>query len=158
MYSKNGLIFCIGLLFLLGIISGCGMPENAKNAYDDDSIVVQDFDTYSLRSSETKHSGNEITFKYSNFYGSYTVFSLESEEDAEVTFEYDSKVDSGDFKAVLINPDKEIEILWIGNQQAAETVQLEKGTYVFKTVGRDADGKIHISIDTNQNVDIISGD
>ncbi len=158
MYSKNGLIVCLGLLFLLSIISGCGIPESANNAYDDDSIIVQEFDTYRLGPYSLIRINNEISFKYGNFYGAYTVFSLESEEDAEVKFEYNSKVDSGDFKAVLITPKKEIQNLLIGNEHGAETVQLEKGIYIFKIVGRDANGEIKISIYTNQNVDIISSD
>ncbi len=93
---KKQILVCIGLL--LSIISGCGIPESANNAYDDDSMIVHDLDTHTLGPYSLIRINNEINFKYNNSYGTYTFLSLESEEDAEVKLEYNSIVDSGEFK------------------------------------------------------------
>lgn len=158
MYKKYRLLVCLGLLVLLSITNGCSVNEEAKKVYDDDSIIAKESDTYSLGPYSSTRTNNRFDLNYSRFNGSYTLFYLESEESAEVRIDYDSKVDSGNFKAVLIDPDKELQNLLSGNENGSIILSLEKGTSRFKIVGKDANGEINISIDTDQDVAIISHD
>lgn len=155
MNLKNKFSLGICLLFLIGIISGCGVGYEKKNMYDDNEKIVQEGDSYTyINRIGTGNSDDKIDVKYSGFYGIDTIWSLELKEDGEITFNYDSTVNSGDFKAVLINPQKEIENIFEGTDQGEKTIKLTKGKYRFKIVGRKAEGKVKISINKNQNVEI----
>ena len=130
-----------------------------KNIYNNNDKIVQDGDSYTnISRTCTGNSKDEIDIKYSGFYGDDTIFILESKEDGEVTFNFDSTVNSGDFKAVLINPKKEIENILEGTEQGNKTIKLAKGKYRFKIVGRNAKGEINISINKNNNVVITNFD
>ncbi|WP_315116822.1 hypothetical protein [uncultured Clostridium sp.] len=155
MKLKNRFLLCISLLFLIVLISGCEARREEKDIYDDNDEIVQQWDSFSYRKRTDKEDSNDkIDFKYSGFYGTDTIWHLESEEDGEITFKYNSTVNNGDFKAVLISPKEEIKNILIGNEEDEKTIKLEKGKYIFKVVGRNAKGKAEISIDKSQNVDI----
>lgn len=152
---KNKVLFCICLLFLIGNII-CGVVFAKNNIYNNnDKIVEYDYSyNYINRIGEGEKSNDKIDIKYSGFYGTDTIWILESKEESEITFNYDSKVNSGDFKAVLINPQKEVKNILEGTEEGSKTIKLAKGKYKFKLVGRNAEGKINISIDENKNVEI----
>ena len=63
--------------------------------------------------------------KYSGFSGDDTIWILNSHKDGEITFNYDSTVNSGDFKVVLINPQKGIENILEGTEQGNKTTNIE---------------------------------
>jgi hypothetical protein len=156
---RNKVIFCICLLFLIGIIITYGACDERKNIYYNNDKIVQEGDSYTNNSRTiTGNSKDEIDIKYSGFYGDDTIFILESKEDGEVKFNFDSTVNSGDFKAVLINPQKEIENILEGTEQGNKIIKLAKGKYRFKIVGRNAKGEINISINKNNNVIITNFD
>ncbi|MBU5440347.1 hypothetical protein KQI42_20330 [Tissierella sp. MSJ-40] len=155
MKFKNKFLLRICLLFLAIIISYYGGSREEKNIYNDDGEIAQPWDNFSYRIRVDKEESNDkIDFKYSGFSGADTIWHLESEEDGEITFKYNSTVNRGDFKAVLINPKEEIDDILIGNEQDEKTIKLAKGKYIFKIVGRNAKGKTKISINKNQNVEI----
>lgn len=104
---------------------------------------------------DTEDSNDKIDIKYSGFYGTDTVWTLESKQEGEVAFEYNSIVISGDFKAVVINPKNEVDTILTGNKQGNKTLKLENGKYIFKIVGRNAKGEATISVNGNQNVKIV---
>lgn len=155
MKLRNKFLLCACLLLLIVTISSCGVSQNKKNIYNNNDKIVQEGDSFSYRTRiDTEDSNDKIDVKYSSFSGTETIWALESKEDGEIIFKYNSTVNSGDFKAVLINPKKEIEIILIGNQQGDKVVKLAKGKYIFKIVGRNAKGEIKISSNKNQNVKI----
>lgn len=151
----NKFLLCVCLLLSIVIISGCEISQDKKDIYNDNNKIVQEGDSFSYRTRTDKEDSNDkIDVKYSDFSGTETIWALESKEDGEIIFKYNSTVNSGDFKAVLINPKKEIEIILTGNQQGDKVVKLTKGKYIFKIVGRNAKGETKISINKNQNVEI----
>ena len=155
MKLRNKILFCICLLFLIGnIIFGVVFTKN--NIYNNnDKIVEYDYRyNYINKIGEGKKPDDEIDIKYSGFSGIDTIWILESKEESEITFNYDSTVNSGDFKAVLINPQKEVKNILEGTEQGSKTIKLAKGKYKFKLVGRNAEGKINITIDENKNIEI----
>jgi len=158
---RNKVILFICLLLLIGIIFGYSTCDERKNIYNNNDKIVQDWDSYSYMYNSRTWTGNsrdKINIKYSGFSGYDTIFISESKEDGEVTFNFDSIVNSGDFKAVLINPQKEIENILEGTEQGSKTLKLAKGKYRFKIVGRNAKGEINISINKNNNVVITNFD
>ena len=119
MKLKNKILLCICLLFLIGIIINCGVVFAKNNIYNNnEKIVEEDYSyNYTNRIGEGENSNDKIDIKYSGFYGTDTIWILESKEESEITFNYDSTVNSGGFKAVLISPQKEIENILEGTEQ-----------------------------------------
>lgn len=155
MKLKNNLLLCICLLFIVVIISGCEVSQDKKNIYDDNDRIAQQGDSFAYATrTDIEDSNDKIDVKYSEFYGTDTIWDLDSKEDGEITIKYDSAVNSGDFKVVLINSKNEIDNILIKNQQGEKTIKLSQGKYIFKIVGRNAKGEIKVSINKSQNVEI----
>ncbi len=155
----NKFVLSICIVFLISTINGCESSNNKKDIYNgiynDNERIVQEAEehthtTYNISS----HSDNNIEFQYGGFSGVDTVWILKSTDDEEITLDYDSKVNSGDFKVILVNPEKKIENILKGTDQGNKTIKLTKGEYRFKLVGSNANGKVKLSITKNNNVDI----
>lgn len=141
---------------------GCGLSinqdenenSNKKNIYNNNDKIVQEDNNNTYVTCKSSIKNNEIEMKYGGFSGIDTICFLEVKEDTEITFDYDSTVDDGKFKAVLINPKNEVETILEGTEQSSKTIKLTKGKYRFRNVGANADGKIRISISSNSDVKI----
>ena len=162
MKIKNKFLLGFYLIFLIGIMCGCGfsnqnknMNSNKENMYNNHDKIVQEDNNYTYVTSGSTRENNEIEIKYSGFSGIDTICFLEAKEDTEITFNYDSTVDNGKFKAVLIDPNNEAENILEGTEQSNKTIKLTKGKYDLKNVGANADGKIKIYINSNSDVKII---
>lgn len=161
MNIKNKLALGICVVFLISTINGCGVSNSKKNIYssmyNDNERIAQESEnhthtTYNI----SNNSDDNIEFQYGGFSGVDTIWILKSKDDEEITLDYDSKVNSGDFKAVLVNPEKEVQNILEGADQGNKKIKLTKGEYRFKLVGNDANGKVKLSIAQNKNVEIKS--
>lgn len=160
---KNKFFLGLGLIFLISIMCGCGLSinqdknenSNKVNMYNNNDEIAQEDNNYTYRTCRNNMNNNEIEVKYSGFSGIETICFLEASEDTEITFNYDSTVDNGKFKAVLINPKNEVENIVEGTEQNSKTIKLTKGKYSLKNVGANADGKIKIYIGGSSDVKII---
>lgn len=157
--NKFLLGFC--LIFLIGTMCGCGFSNqdenensNKVNMYNDNDKIVQEGNNYTYITRKFNGNNNEMEIKYSSFSGIDTICFLEAKEDTEITFDYDSTVDKGKFKAVLINPKNEVETILEGTDQSSKTIKLTKGEYSLRNVGANAAGKIKISFSSNSDVKI----
>ncbi|AGX44467.1 hypothetical protein CLSA_c35060 [Clostridium saccharobutylicum DSM 13864] len=141
---------------------GCGLSinqdknenSNKNNMYNNNDKIVQEDNNNTYVNCKSNIKNNEIEMKYSGFSGIDTICFLEVKEDTEITFDYDSTVNNGKFKAVLINPKNEVETILEGTEQSSKTIKLIKGEYRFRNVGANADGKIRISGSSNSDVKI----
>lgn len=156
---KNRCILSFFLIFLIGIMNGCALSNQDRNTnndqaniYSNNDNIAQEESNYNYITFGSSRKNNEMEIKYSGFSGIDTIFFIEAKEDAEITINYDSKVEKGNFKAVLINPKNEIETIVEGTGQSSKTIKLAKGKYGFRNVGANANGKIKYSISNNTNV------
>ncbi|AQR91717.1 hypothetical protein CLOBY_33850 [Clostridium saccharobutylicum] len=161
MNMKNKLVLGICIVFLLSTISGCGVSDNKKDIYssmytDNEKIAQKSENHTHTTYNISNNSDDDIEFQYGGFSGVDTIWILKSKDDEEITLDYDSKVNSGDFKAVLVNPEKEVQDILEGADQGNKTIKLAKGEYRFKLVGNNANGKVKLSIAQNKNVEIES--
>ncbi|AQR91762.1 hypothetical protein [Clostridium saccharobutylicum] len=162
MKIKNKFLLGLCLIFLLSIMCGCGLSinqdknenSNKNNMYNNNDKIVQEDNNNTYVNCKSNIKNNEIEMKYSGFSGIDTICFLEVKEDTEITFDYDSTVNNGKFKAVLINPKNEVETILEGTEQSSKTIKLIKGEYRFRNVGANADGKIRISGSSNSDVKI----
>ncbi len=138
-------------MLLLYTFSGCTLDTGKADIYDNNERIAKDGDSYSYVGRNESGSKNEITVKYGKFSGSDTVWNIESEGQSEITIKYNSKVETGDFKGVLISPEKQVEDILVGTETGERTIKLTEGKYRFKFVGNKAKGKIEISIKTEED-------
>lgn len=151
MKFKIKILLGICLMLLLCTFSGCTLDTGKADIYDNNEKIAKDGDSYSYVGRNESGSKNEITVKYGKFSGSDTIWNIESEGQSEITIKYDSKVESGDFKGVLISPEKKVEDILVGTETGERTIKLTEGKYRFKFVGNKAKGKIEISIKTEED-------
>ena len=153
MNLKNKSLMCACLLFLVSA-TGCGISDKHQKAYDSVEQIAQQGDSYSYGNRLcSEQSNDEFNLKYDGFSGTDTIWILESKEDGEITVNYDSTINNGDFKVVLAYPDtKEIENISEGTEQGNKTIKLKKGESRLKLVGKNAAGDLKISITETKNL------
>ncbi|EHI98989.1 hypothetical protein CDLVIII_2333 [Clostridium sp. DL-VIII] len=158
MNIKNKFVY-FSLISLIIFISGCNMNYNRATVYsdiynDNDKIAKTSKDHIYTTSSITKNSDQNLSLKYSGFLGVDAIWNINSKDDGEITLDYDSNVNSGDFKVVLVNPNKEIENILVGTDHGSKTLKLSNGKYVLKLVGNNANGNIKLTISQSKNAEI----
>lgn len=151
---------CLSLILLMVFINGCNTSYNRNAVYnniynDNDKIAQLSEDHIYTTASTTKDSDKDLSLKYSGFLGVDAIWSINSKEDGEITLDYDSKVDSGDFKVVLVNPKKEIENILVGTDNGSKTLKLSNGESMLKIVGNNANGNVKLTISQSKNAEIV---
>lgn len=150
------LFFSVCLPFLLFVITGCSPSQEKLDIFDDEERIAEDGDSYSYDSRlGGVESGSQMDVAYEGFTGCETIWNLETIKSVEVAFFLDSKVEKGDFKVVLISPEKEVDTIISGTRQEKLTIDFVEGRYLLKLVGRNATGQIRITIEPNQNVEVL---
>lgn len=160
MNIKNKFLSCLFPILLINFINGCNMSYNRNNVYnniynDNDKIAQINGNHVYTTAGTTKDSDKNLSLKYSGFLGVDAIWRINSKEDGEITLDYDSKVDCGDFKVVLVNPKKDIENILIGTDHGSKTLKLSKGEYVLKLVGNNANGNVKLAISQSKNAEIV---
>lgn len=157
--NKKNMLLGIFIIFLISFIEGCNMSYNRNTVYgniynDNDKISQISENHIYTTASTTKDSDRNLSLKYSGFLGVDAIWSINSKEDGEITLDYDSKVNSGDFKVVLVYPNKDIENILVGADSGSKTIKLSKGEYVLKIVGNNANGNVKLTIIQSKNAEI----
>lgn len=136
-------------------LTGCGATQYQRSLYSDDEKISNQSDSYSysnrIRNSDSKYKQN---IKYSDFYGDDTVWIISSKEDSNLSLSYDNELSSGEFKAVLIDDNRNVQTLFSGSKSGQDNIKLSKGDYRLKVVGKNAQGQIHLSINEDNNIEI----
>ena len=154
-------ILGIVLLFLLiryNLSTGMNFSANDKLLiYDDDSKIALDYDSYSYLSERGENKKNTTNIKF-NFTGMDTRWKIEAEKDAVLTIDYDSKISKGDFKVVIISPQKEVSTILDQSASGSKDINIKKGTSRIKIVGKNAKGKLKLKLKYSKDVKPISID
>lgn len=158
--NKKKFFLGLSLIFLISIMYGCGISinqdkhdsSNKVNMYNNNDKIVHEDNNYTYLMCNRSINDNEIEMKYNDFSGVDSMCFLEVKEDTEITLNYDSTVDNGKFKVVLINPKNELETILEGTEQSSKTIKLTKGKYRFRNVGANAEGEVRISFNSNSDV------
>jgi hypothetical protein len=144
-------------LMVVFTAGGCSGSEYQRSLYKDDSKIISQSDSYSFKNRLENASNGKVTIRFGSFYGMDTLFTIEASKEAVAPLELDSKVDSGDFKVVLISPDNKVEILAEGTKSAKQEFKLQKGKSRIKIVGNNAKGEVKLNIKDNENIKIKQG-
>ena len=154
MKKWNIILVSLCLLFVT-VLAGCAAGQDKQKLFDDDAAIIQDGDSFTfVNRTGSTDSDEAIALAYTGFSGVQTIWTMEVSAPSEVDFEFNSTVDAGEFKVVLVTPDKEVVTLLSGTQQGAATQELTPGKYAVKLVGRKAGGQLSLSLMTGSNVSL----
>ncbi|MCO7125237.1 hypothetical protein NIE88_05550 [Sporolactobacillus shoreicorticis] len=155
MKLRTSLLLCLCSVLLIGILSSCRSDGGKETSYTDTNKIVQEGDSFTFKSrNDSEEANHKTNTKYSGFSGTDTIWTVEATKNINLTVNYESTVTHGDFKVVLISPDKKITTVLTGNQQGHKKINVNKGTYRIKIVGRKAYGKINFSINKQKHLKI----
>lgn len=141
--------FRIFFLFILTLCAtGCQEFEANKAAmYDDEAAIVADGDSYfTTRYLQSSSSKYVVDCSFGSLSGTRTLWVIRAEEGGSFTVRYDAEITKEDFKLVLIDPDKNLQVIFENSATGEQTFTLSEGKYVIKFVGSYAQGELDISM------------
>lgn len=149
------LLYVLFILMTAVLFSGCSVSTKQKMMYENDELIAEEGDSYTFlsRIGDTDETESEIRFK--RFYGSDTIWNINIKEQGELIFEFDSDVDKGKFKGVLISENKEVTTIFEGDAAGSHKYITNKGKYKFKIVGYNAYGNVSIILKPNSIMEAV---
>lgn len=154
MKNSNRALLIILVMATIVTIIGCSPVVDYQNSISNDDKIVKDSDSHTYLVRHGKSKGNETDIKFTSFSGTDTIFKITSDTETAIVFNFESIVDKGDFKVVLITPEDEIVEIVNGEQGGSETIQLKEGKSRVKLVGRKAKGQIKMNIEAGEDIKI----
>ncbi|NLI61301.1 MAG: hypothetical protein GX375_07730 [Clostridiales bacterium] len=156
-YSK--LMLGILLTLAIMIVSGCSSVTLYQNSiFDDEKKIAKDADSYlyvsRVGSKIEEGKENENHVKFIGFTGMDTIYKINSQGENDLLFTFESTIEDGAFKVVLVSPDDKILNIVDDTKEGNQTVKITEGVSRVKLVGKKAKGEISIKIDWTEGVDI----
>lgn len=144
-YQNNQRLALLSVLIIIALVlGGCGIDDDKKTIYDDAQRIAQAGDSYSFYKRSEKKDEQQVEIRYSRFYGVQTIWVIEFQQQGEIILNYDSQVNNGKFKVVLITPEGQVIKVAEQNSRGSFTFGLPKGKYTVKIVGNNANGAIRL--------------
>lgn len=140
-------LLAISIALLIGLLTACAPDSGKAGIFEDDARIAEAGDTfsYAIRTAPTTGE-NQLDLTYTKFSGMETIWTLTAASESLAAFEYSSKVKSGDFKVVLIDPEGRVSVLVNGSMDGSQSFRLSPGESRVKVVGRKADGQIKVTL------------
>ena len=139
------LTFLVGYFVLNPLVQRFFSSFNQGNIYDDDNIIARDSDSYNYHNRQGSVVNNVAEIKC-DLTGMDTLWSFTEQATKEMTLKYDIKLAKGDFKVVLVKPNKEVEVLVEGAGTGDISFTLESGKSAIKIVGRKSSVDLYLKI------------
>ena len=158
--SKRAVLF-ITILVLLSSLVGCSVDQNLKSLYNDNKKIAATGDSYSFMNRVGDTKDKTIEVKYSKFYGDETIWIFDVVKQGEIKVDFDSSIDSGKFKVVMITPLDEVVNVFEhqkdeGSQQGRSTISADLGRYRLKIIGDNASGEFKMEVDLSDGITIFN--
>ena len=125
---------------LLAVTSGCSLNNGAK-VYNDEKMIVKNYDSYNLIRSRQNVKNNCISGSAERMEGMGTIWKLNADTPTDVNISYKIKVSSGKAKLVLISPDNTVTELAectpdsASKQKQTDTFHVDAGKNRIKLIG-----------------------
>ena len=141
------------IVLLLGLMCGCDLSKQ-ESVYTDYSKIGGDSDSFSYSYCNGGTENTELSMTFEGFSGYDTLWIIDAKEKGTLTVDFESKIDSGKFKVVLVTPNREVKNLFEQSQKDSVTIDIEKGRYRIKIVGHKSKGEVTGAIKTNGDMEI----
>ena len=154
-------LFVISILILFlsltFIFAGCSKVSSYQESiYSDESKIINEADSYSylIRTGSTKDNISTVGFK--TFNGMETIWTIDTEEEGTLTIEYNTVINQGKFKLVLIDSNNNVQTIVEQDGSGTASIELKKGKSRLKIVGVDAQGEIQATLIASMGMKIKS--
>ncbi len=137
------------LLVLLSMfLISCQSGADKAAIYDDDSLIALTEDSYyySVYEDSSETIANQMVLDFRSFSGRDTLFSLTVTAESSITLSYQSNVEVGNLKLVIVDEASQVQTLFSGQNDSSTSLTLSEGTYMIKLVGSKAFGDIDLLI------------
>ena len=156
---KRVIIIFIVLIMVFSLVS-CNDNKDYKRLYNDNKGIAADGDTYSFFNRVGVTEDKTLELKYSKFYGSETIWIIDVEEQGDIKIDFDSSIDNGMFKAVMITPLDEVVNIFEHkkeekDKQDSSTISGKTGRYRLKIIGDNANGELKMQIVLSDKMKIL---
>jgi len=153
---KRLLLNVVLMLLLVFTATGCTEFEANKAAmYTDEEAIVAEGDSYFttqyVQSSSSKYV---VNCSFGSFSGTRTLWVIRAQEGGTFKVTYDAEITKTDFKLVLIDPDKNLQVIFENSATGEQTFTLSEGKYVIKLVGSYAQGQLDLSMTDYENITV----
>src|SRR5690554_3724397 len=95
----------LGILVILAVImiTSCSSVADDQNSiFYDDSKIVKQADSYTYLTQTGKRTEKETNTKFTSFSGMDTIYKIKSDGENEIVFAFESVIEDGEFKVVVI--------------------------------------------------------
>lgn len=135
------------VLAVSGSLTACGVGAKQQAVYDDDAQIVQAGDSYSFAWRTGMMDENQLTVEYRRFYGVQTIWTIDAASEQKLRLEFDSTVQKGKFKIVLVSPGDELLVVLEQGGRGVSELDIPPGEHALKIVGHNAAGKIELQVE-----------
>ena len=149
---KRILVFVLCLVFLFCVFPGCNKDWAAD--YDDDEKIASGSASSSISGSSIMTINNTSTIKYNTFSGKKDIWSINSNGTGSFTIDHDLQISKGRFKCVLVDPDKNVKILFDETSTQTKSYDAPEGKSLIKFVGDGAAIELKITITSEGNASV----
>lgn len=165
MMSKKLIYFMVPIIIVLGMDITINrfrdrfyLENNKKCIYNNDSKIASKIDnnSYLEKKGINENCRTDLSFKFT---GMDTIWHVISNEDTEINLMYNSNIESGKFKVVLIDPYNNVTNVLEQSESSGSTHNIKKGVSRIKIVGSETKGNLEMIISINENengVDIVA--
>jgi hypothetical protein len=99
-----------------------------------------------------------MNIEFGNFYGSQTIWTIDAKKEGKIELQYDSNVNSGKFKGVLVKPGGEVINIFEGTKKDSTSITVPEGRYRFKIAGNAANGKAAVNLKLDKEMSSTAAD
>jgi|PlaIllAssembly_1097288.scaffolds.fasta_scaffold146281_2 hypothetical protein len=157
MISRVGLGVILLAVLLVLVSTGCsGVSTYQKSIYSDDTKISNSADSYYFGDRIGGIQDNKLSLTFGSFYGKQTIWTLQAEQKSTINLDLEISVEQGQFKVCSVNPDKQVSVISEGADNRNVSFDLPEGKSFIVIVGNNANGRINMIINTDENVKISS--
>lgn len=160
MKNRKVLILIVFIILIAAVsfilnnpFSGIFNSYNVNRIYDNESKISEDSDSYNYmtRRGESRDNQTKLEFVLT---GMETLWDITVNEEASIEIEYNSVIEKGKLKVVLISPSNNITNIFEQSQSGVKEIKLEPGTSRIKIVGLDAVGNIQLKFKKDELIEL----
>lgn len=151
-------ILCIIVISaFLVTVTGCQSQEE-YNDYHDSTRPLNLMDSYNYENLETEwFTSNKVSASI-KFSGIDTLWELDCQKNDTITLNYQSTMDNGDFKVLLITSEEKIEQILENTEKGVFEYKIPAGKNYIRIVGSQSEGRFSLDYKVGKQTKIVRND
>lgn len=132
--------------------SGCSLGNNHEQNIPQNKGKIGKIDTLSEETVEDESNNMKVSFGIIK--GPFTLYYITAKEESDIVINFESDIEKGDFKVVLVGADDEIIDIFEGTSKDSKTIAVKEGESRIDIIGEATNGKVDINIEAGKNIEI----